>query len=199
MKAAMKTAMIDAVTTTMAAPARRLAHLVRLIRDCSGVSAVEFALLLPMMMTLFLGSVETTQGIATKRKVELTAHTLADLSAQYTDITDADMSNILNAGSAIMAPYPAANLQAVVSELSINAQGVASVVWSNTLNGAALTVGQVVSIPASLALPNSYLILAQVQYSYNPTYGYVLTGTLTLSDQMYMVPRQSTSVARTAS
>jgi Flp pilus assembly protein TadG len=199
MKAAMKTAAINAVTTTMTAPARRLAHLVRLIHDCSGVSAVEFALLLPMMMTLFLGCVETTQGVAAKRKVALTAHTLADLSAQYTDITDADMSNILNAGSAIMAPYPAANLQAAVSELSINAQGVASVVWSNTLNGTALSVGQVVSIPALLAVPNSYLILAQVQYSYNPTYGYVLTGTLTLSDQMYMEPRQSISVARTAS
>ena len=196
MKPARKIVMIDAVTTTMATPARRLA---RFVHDCRGVSVVEFALLLPMMMTLFLGGVETTQGIAAKRKVELTAHALADLSTQYTDITDADMSNILNAGSAIMAPYPVTGLQAVVSELSINAQGVASVVWSDTLNGTALSVGQVVSIPASLAVPNSYLILARVQYSYNPTYGYVLTGTLTLSDQTYMDPRQSTSVARTAS
>ena len=167
--------------------------------ECRGISAVEFAMLLPVMMTLYLGSVEASQGIGADRKIRLTANTLADLATQYTNITDADMSNILNAGSAIMAPYPAANLQAVVSELSINAQGVASVVWSDTLGGTALSVGQVVSIPVSLAVPNSYLIFAQVQYSYNPTYGYVLTGTLTLSDQMYMDPRQSISVARTAS
>jgi hypothetical protein len=43
------------------------------------------------------------------------------------------------------------------------------------------------------------LLLAQVQYSYNPTYAYVMTGTLNLKDQIYMHPRQSTSVARTAS
>jgi Flp pilus assembly protein TadG len=175
---------------------RRLA---RFIGECRGISSVEFALLLPVMMTLYLGCVEASQGIAIHRKVTLTARALADLSSQYTDITDAEMSNILNAGSAIIAPYAAANLQEVVSELAINAQGQATVVWSNTLNGIALTAGQVVTIPSSLAVPNSYLVLGQVSYSYDPTYGYVMTGTLTLSDQMYMRPRQSTSIARTAS
>jgi Flp pilus assembly protein TadG len=176
-----------------------LAGAARLVRDRSGVSAVEFAMLAPVMLTLFLGSVETSQGIAVKRKVSLTAHTLADLATQYTDITNADMSNLLNAASAVMAPYPVGSLQAVVSELSVSAAGVATVVWSDTLNGTALNVGQVVSVPASMAVPNTYLILSQVQYSYNPNYGYVVTGTLTLSDQMLMDPRQSSSISRTAS
>lgn len=173
--------------------------LARLLRDRGGVSAVEFAVLLPVMMTLFLGSIEAGQGIAAKRKVSLTAHTLADLATQYTDITNADMSNILNAASAIMAPFPVSGLQAVVSEISINAQGIATVVWSDTLNGSALNAGAAVTVPASMAVPNTYLVLAQVQYDYNPTYGYVLSGTLTLSDQIFMVPRQSTSIARTPS
>jgi Flp pilus assembly protein TadG len=184
-------------TDTRAAITRR--RLRRFLADRHGLSAVEFALMLPLMMTLYLGSVEATQGIATNRKVTLTAHALADLASQYTDITNADMSNVLAAGSALIAPYSAANLHEVVSELSINSQGQASVVWSDTLNGTALTVGQLVSIPASLAVPNSYLVLAQVSYSYNPTYAYVMTGTLTLQDQFYVLPRQSTSIARTAS
>ena len=171
----------------------------RLADDCRGISAVEFAMLLPVMMTLYLGSVEASQGIAADRKVELTAHSLADLASQYTDITNADMSNILNAGTAIIAPYSTANLQEVLSEVSINAQGVGTVVWSDTLGGTALTVGQTVTVPSSLAAPNSYLVLAQVQYAYNPTYGYVMTGTITLKDQSFMRPRESTSIARTAS
>ena len=202
MNAAMNGAMNAARNAAMNAArnaAIAMRWLGRFVGDCRGVSAVEFAMLLPVMMTLYLGSIETTQGIAANRKVALTAHALADLASQYTDIANADMSNILAAGSAIIAPYSAANLQEVVSELSINAQGQASVVWSDTLNGTALTVGQVVSIPASLAVPNSYLVLAQVSYSYNPTHGYVMTGTLTLQDSIYMLPRQSTSIARTAS
>ncbi len=171
----------------------------RFTGDCRGVSALEFSVLVPVMVTLCLGSVEATQGLGANRKVELTAHALANLATQYTDITNADMSNILNAGSAIISPYSATNLKEVVSEISINAQGVGSVVWSDTLNGTALTVGQTVSVPSSLAVPNTYLVLAQVQYSYNPTYGYVMTGTLTLSDQSFMQPRESSSIARTAS
>jgi Flp pilus assembly protein TadG len=175
------------------------ASLTRLRRDRRGVSAIEFALLLPMMMTLYLGSVEVSTGIAADRKVTLAAHTLADLASQYTDVTNADMTNILKAAGAVMAPYPAANLQAVVSEVAVNGQGQATVVWSDTLNGTALTAGESVTVPPALAIPNTYLILGQVQYNYNPTYGSFATGALNLTDQSFVRPRQSTSVARTAS
>ena len=126
----------------------------------------------------------------------LAAHTIADLASQFTAITNADMTNILNASTDIVFPYAAANLQAVVSELAIDAQGNATVVWSDTLNGTARTVGSVVTIPANLAVPNTYLLLGETSYSYKPSYGYVVTGTMTLSDQIYMQPRQSNSVTR---
>jgi Flp pilus assembly protein TadG len=149
-------------------------------------------------LTLFLGSVEVTTGFAIQRKVDLTARALADLSSQFTSIANSDMANILNASSDIIAPYATVNLQVVVSELSINGQGQATVVWSDTLNGAARAVGSSVDIPSSLATPNTYLLLGEASYSYNPTYGYVMTGTMTLSDKIYMAPRQSSSVARTS-
>jgi hypothetical protein len=40
------------------------------------------------------------------------------------------------------------------------------------------------------------LIGGEVQHAYNPTSGYVLTGTFTLEDQMYMAPRLSSMVTR---
>jgi Flp pilus assembly protein TadG len=49
-----------------------------LARDTRGVSAVEFALLLPLMIALYLGAVELSQGIAADRKVTLTTRTIAD-------------------------------------------------------------------------------------------------------------------------
>ena len=134
--------------------------------------------------------------MAIQRKVDLTARALADLSSQFTAISNADMTNILNSSSAIIAPYPSARLASVVSELSINAQGQATVVWSDTLNGTARAVGQVVAVPSNLAVPNTNLILGEAQYTYNPPYGYVVTGPMTLNDQIYMRPRQSNSIAR---
>lgn len=185
------------ITATKACAVRLLASLARFGRDCRGVSALEFSILAPVLLALYLGSNEVTQGITIKRKVELTAHALADLTSQQTSINNADMTNIFNAASAIIAPYNAANLTAVVSEISIDANGQGTVVWSSaTSNGTALSAGQSVTLPPSLATPNSYLILGQAAYSYNPTYGYVLTNTLTLSDQIFMLPRQTNSVTR---
>ena len=40
-----------------------------LARDQRGISVVEFALLLPLMVTLYLGVVEISQGISADRKV----------------------------------------------------------------------------------------------------------------------------------
>jgi Flp pilus assembly protein TadG len=71
-------------------------------RDRRGASAIEFALLAPLMIGLYIGCVEISEGIAADRKVTLTAGAVANLTAQVTTITPADMSNILAASTAIM-------------------------------------------------------------------------------------------------
>ena len=79
------------------------------------MSAVEFALLLPLMLTLYLGVVEVSQGIAADRKVTMTARTVADLVAQVSSINNTDMTNSLNAATAVMAPFPYAKLKVTVT------------------------------------------------------------------------------------
>jgi len=168
-------------------------------RDRRGVSAVEFAMILPLMLTLYLGAVEVSQGIGIDRKVTMTTRTVADLASQVTNITNADMTNMLAASTAVMTPYPTATLQITVSSVTIDAQGKATVAWSDTLNGTARGVGSAVTLPSALAIPNSSLIWSEVSYLYQPVVGYVITGPLTLSDRMYMRPRLSDKVTRSAS
>ena len=166
--------------------------------DCRGLSAVEFALLLPLMLTLYLGGVEVSNGVAADRKVAITARTVSDLASRMTTIKNADMTNILGAYSAVIAPYSVANLKVTVSEVNIDNKGNATIGWSDSLNGTPYSVNQTVSIPASLVVPNTATtwILGEVQYNYDPTFGYVLTGTLTLKSKIYMAPRLSSTVQR---
>jgi len=172
-------------------------RLTSLRRDQRGVSAVEFAMLLPLMVTLYLGAVEISQGVAIHRKVTLTARTVADLASQVTTINNADMSNMLTAAQAVVAPFPSNQLKVTVTAVSIDANGVATVAWSDTLGGTARAVNSTVSLPSALNVPNSQLIWSEVQYNYVPTIGYVVTGALNLFDQIYMRPRLSDAVART--
>ena len=164
---------------------------VRFAGDRRGVSAVEFALILPLMVALYLGGVEATQAISADRKVTLTAGALANLAAQSTTLSNADMTNILNASASIMYPYSTSNMTAVISCLSIDANKNVTVSWSQTLNGTARAVGSTVAINSNLAIANTQLLLGEVTYNYKPTVGYIITGTLKLADKMYMSPRIS--------
>jgi len=180
----------------LAALSRRLASLAR---DQRGVSAVEFAMLLPLMVTLYLGAVEISQGVAIDRKVTLTARTVADLASQTSSITNTEMTNLLTASAAVISPFATGQLKATVSAVDIDANGVAKVAWSDTLNGTKRAVGSTVSLPTALKVPNSQLIWSEVSYNYVPTIGYVVTGALNLTDQIYMRPRLSDKVDRKSS
>src|SRR3954452_6823386 len=114
-------------------------------RDRRGVSAVEFAMLLPLMITLYLGSVEISEGVGIDRKVTLTSRTVGDLASQVSSISNSDMTNLLNAASAVVVPYDLSKLKVTVSEVTIDANGAATIIWSDTLNGTKRTVGSTVT------------------------------------------------------
>lgn len=164
--------------------------------DQRGISAVEFAMLLPLMVTLYFGVVEISDGVAAHRKVTLTARTIADLASQSTNINNADMSNMLNAASAVLAPFNVSKVKVTVSAVSIDANGIAKVVWSDTLNGSARAIDSTVTVPPALNVANTQLVWSEVTYSYDPAVGNAITGTLNLFDQIYMRPRLSETINR---
>ena len=165
-----------------------------LARDRSGVSAVEFALLLPLMVTLYVGGTEISQGVAIARKVTLTAHTVADLVSRVTSTSTSDLQNSLNAAVAVIAPYKPSNMTVTVSQVYIDSQGKPTIDWSCSYQGTAHPTGSPVILPPSAVVPSSYLIWGESQYNFTPQIGYVISGTLQLKDQIYMVPRMSSAV-----
>jgi Flp pilus assembly protein TadG len=177
-------------------------QIARARRDERGVAAVEFAMLLPLMLTLYIGAVEVAQMVAADRKVTLAARTVADLAAQATTINTTDMDNILKAASAVMYPFPDAKVKMVLSQVKIDAEGKATISWSRHYHSAARPVNQQVTIPAALAIPNTYLIWGEAEFEYLPIIGgaptdmfWKFTGTKTLTDNIFMRPRLSEQVA----
>jgi Flp pilus assembly protein TadG len=181
--------MIRDIRSALPAPFRRFAA------DQRGVSAVEFAILLPLMLTMYLGGVEISQAVSADRKTTLVAHTIGDLVAQASNVASADVTNVLNAGAAVAYPFASSNLRETVTAVCINSAGtVATVLWSRTLNGTARSGVVTTSIPTALMVANTSLIWGEASYQYRPTIGWTITGTLTLSDKFFLRPRLSNSV-----
>jgi Flp pilus assembly protein TadG len=168
----------------------------RFVGDRSGSSVVEFALLLPLMMTMYFGSIQVTDAISADRQVTLAASTVAEITSQYSQVATSDVTNILTAAASVMAPFSftSANATVTLSSIIVDGNGNATIAWSRCLNGTARSGTVTNLIPAGLLVANTSVIWGEATYSYRPTVGWGLVGTVPMYDQIFLRPRQSTSV-----
>ena len=163
-------------------------------KENRGVAAMEFAMIAPFMILLWLGSIELSQGVSADRKVTHAASVLADLVTQETTITGQQMTNIMNAAQAIMVPFNVNDLTIQIAGVKIESDGSTAVRWSTSRNGDAPAVGGTYDIPASLAIPDSFLVVTNLTYQYTPPTTHVITGPINLSDQFFLRPRRSETI-----
>lgn len=115
--------------------------LARATGDESGTTAIEFAMISPLLLVTLIGGTEVTQAVMAARKVATATRTMADLTAQIrgtTDVTAAMVDEVYAAGRMIMTPYPSGSLKVAVSRVdvtSVNNVLTARTVWSTTRNG----------------------------------------------------------------
>ena len=180
----------------------------RFIASTRGVVAIEFAAILPVLLLMLLATFDGGNAIAVYMKVRAATYVLASVTNQYSTampIQSSNMTGIMSATTAVLAPYSGTPVVAVISELKITAAKAtaATVRWSVAQNGTALAVGSSVNLPTGIAsstntcnsyLNGCYLILAKVSYTYTPLFGYFASGGIAFSDTVYATPRSSNCV-----
>jgi len=169
-------------------------------RDSSGLAAVEFALILPIMLLLFLGSFETTNLVLAYMKLEASAETAADLVAQTrvnTVLQSTDFTNITNAAKQVLSPLPTggALLKIAFASATYNT-GSAVIDWHTEVNSAnPITTA---NIPNNASLANlgtqangstDSVIIVTLTYSYSSPFTYVLNSSYTLTESAFNRPR----------
>ena len=151
--------------------------------SCQGVAAVEFAMVLPVMVLMYLGMTELTFAVNTDRKITLLSRTLADLTGRATSVNASDMDAIFGAAISVMAPHKGDNVKMVVSSIVVKDTGQVSggqpvlkgtVCWSVAKgpgNPPGLAKGTVVPIPDGFQTADSSFIRADVTLDYAPIFG----------------------------
>lgn len=160
-----------------------------------GTALIEFAIVLPVTLALYLGGFQFSDAIACNRKVTVTARAIADLTSQYSAVSVSQLDTILGASAQVMAPYSTASVQVRVSQISVDQYYHTTVAWSRAINGAARTPGSSFALPASMTIAGVSLIYAEVSYTYTPTMGFGMVRPVTLSEKIYMVPRVTSTIA----
>jgi Flp pilus assembly protein TadG len=172
----------------------------RALCDRRGVSAVEFALIVPLLIALYVGSVELGNALTISRRTSAVASTAADLAAQVKTVSNADLADIATAASAILTPYSTDPLRIVLTSVVADDKNATKVDWSYATNGASPRAkNSAVSLPAGLTQANSSVIVAEVTYAFTPLLGlsFANPGSFTMSRTFYSRPRKSLTVAKT--
>ena len=179
--------------TITSAPRLRamIAGLFRRARNEGGMAAVEFSLILPILVLLWIGGVEVTQALSVDRRLNNLASSIGDLVARSKIVTYNDVTSILGVSTGAMFPYTTTGLQMRVTAFDIDGSSNAKVAWSRSQGTTVYTTGNTMNtiVPSTLRVANTQVIVAEVYYPYTPAVGKVITGTITLNDRMFFVPR----------
>ena len=177
------------------------ARWLRFGRDCRGLAAIEFAMVAPLMVILFLGSVEFSQALTLDRRVTAAASATADLVAQSEQVTPSDIDDIMLLAeewlsSALIGNYNPSQLEVKLVSLSIDPDSKVTVLWSrDKAGGEPYAPGSTYNgLPTELIQPNSGVVVAEVSYSFDPPVGHFIVGSINLSEKFYLRPRRSSTV-----
>lgn len=168
----------------------------RLLRDDSGIAAVEFALILPMMLVIYFGCAELTQGLTATRRSSEVALALSNLVAEQAssvNLTDSEIANVFASSSDIMTPFSTSTLKMTVSSVEFVTDSKAStgfdakIRWTITNNGGTPRPCQILtavansSTPSATTMPTGIYptsgsaqataIIADVVYTFTPSFG----------------------------
>jgi Flp pilus assembly protein TadG len=184
----------------------------RFVDDLRGAAAMEFTLLLPLMLTMYFGNIVITEAISAARQVTLVASTVAQITSQYTQLASTDVQNILGNSAlsppggvapAVLTPLPVSNATVTLSSVLIDANGNATIDWSATLYGTQRSGTVTNLLPQALVIPCTSVIWGEATYNYTPMIGSAIwtgiTGNQPMYDQIFLRPRQSTCVQYTGS
>ncbi len=180
----------------------------RLKSDKKGVAAVEFALIFPIMLLLYIGTMEVSIAVSVDRKMARIASSVGDLVGQSDAVLNGeDIEAILDISQFIMQPYKH-RPRVVVSGVSItNDRGeetIASVQWSCSINGAADETGSKVEVPEEIMTADTFLIKTTVSLDYQPVVGWAKSegtgrfslgqGGIPLEETIFITPRLSNNI-----
>ncbi len=156
----------------MKIPHNLLRLITRFKSTSNGTSAVEFALIFPVLLIVYFGLVEISSALDAKRKVENTANLTGMLVAQATTVSDAYIDNVFEASQMAFEPLNVAPLRVVVTSVVRvfeNGNWINKVDWSESYGSgaSARAVDSVLDPPENILGDNRGIIVTEVEYTYS--------------------------------
>ncbi len=160
-----------------------------------GVAAIEFALIAPVMIALYIGLAEISLAISADRNVSHAASVTGDLATQEENLTTSEIEDIFNASLAVLGTNLTNSQRVSIDIRSFEMDGdgnLAEVGYAKLGNGLSEKF-DASNTSATLLNQTSGLVVARVEYEYYSPAGTFLQSP-TLSETFMLKPRKSPTI-----
>jgi Flp pilus assembly protein TadG len=132
-----------------------------------GVAAIEFAMLAPILLMIYLSAFNLSIGFDLDRRTARAASTVADLLTQRDQTDKATLDSMKTVTESILAPFSVTNYSLKMTGIKVTAAGVGTVAWSRDQSGnKPYAKGAIVVVPTDLSAVNSFLVHAELTVPY---------------------------------
>ena len=164
--------------------------------DDNGAVIVEFALILPIMLTMMFGTFEVSQLVRAQMKLSNAADTYAELIASTpASLSASAIADFCSGAQLVMAPFATSAFSASATSITNNLNTGPTIDWQNTACGSAATIANPTGLTTALASnPGDTVFLVQATYKYTSVLSYVLPANFTLSQVVFAHPRTDATI-----
>ena len=160
-----------------------------------GIAAIEFAMFVPLLLTMMLGMVDIGNALLAHKKVATAAQIVGDLVAREVSVSDAEINDAYAAAKMAIEPLnttlfglDVASVQYVGTSLT------PTVRWQQTYNSTANS--QAATIAAGLGQENEGVLVITARYTFTPIFSRFFLHTKQMQEVSVIRGRRTSFVSR---
>ncbi|MEM9470183.1 MAG: TadE/TadG family type IV pilus assembly protein [Pseudomonadota bacterium] len=161
-------------------------------KNKEGVSAVETAILFPLLITLLTAVYDLGQGVVISQKVNTAAQVMGDLLTRYETVDEALITDIINAGELSLDPYPTAELAYDIASVQFDEDDDPVVLWRRSFG--MLEEQAPINATIGLGTEGQGVIVVSVTYDYVPFFNNFIIDEFSMYERAFLRGRKSITV-----
>jgi Flp pilus assembly protein TadG len=183
----------------------------RFCADRRGIAAIEFALIVPILLIMYFMTMEASQAIETSKKVSRIGSMVADLITQQQSVMAADLDDIMRIGNSTLMPYNRSTPKIIITAIQVTDEATpkVQVVWSRKVVGGVYSADAIkdstTTVPQALKVNGTFLIRVESDLAYAPIITWSADGSqrlglttafnhIPMGETYYLRPRRSPTI-----